>query len=59
MLIHIGEQDGSIVKGSQLYKFRTGTLNSFIEMCRRLYDLGSRRLTQEALVTQQRLEGGF
>lgn len=58
MLIHIGENDGSIWKGSKLYKFRTGALNSFIEMSKRLYDLGSRRLTQESLLAQQRLEGG-
>lgn len=58
MLIYIGENDGSIIRGSKLYKFRTGTLNSFIEMSKRLYDLGSRRLTQESLLTQQRLEGG-
>lgn len=58
MLIHIGENDGSIIRGSKLYKFRTGTLNSFIEMCKRLYDLGSRRLTQESLLYQQRLDSG-
>lgn len=58
MLIYIGENDGSILRGSKLYKFRTGTLNSFIEMSKRLYDLGSRRLTQETLISQQRLENG-
>lgn len=58
MLIYIGEQDGSIPRGSTFYKLRTGLLNSFIEMSKRLYDLGSRRLTQEDLITRQRIDIG-
>ncbi len=58
MLIYIGENDGSIDKGSQYYKFRTGTLNSFIEMSKRQYDLGSRRLSQEDLLARQRIDQG-
>lgn len=58
MLIYQGEQDGSIPRGSQFYKLRTGLLNSFIEMSKRLYDLGSRRLTQEDLITRQRIDIG-
>lgn len=58
MLIYIGEQEGSIRRGTKYYKFRTGTLNSFIEMSKRLYDLGSRRLSQEDLLTRQRIDSG-
>lgn len=57
-LIYIGEQDGSITRGSQYYKLRTGTLGSFIQMASKLYDLGSRRLTQEDLLTRQRIDAG-
>jgi hypothetical protein len=58
MLIYQGEQDHSIPRGSVFYKLRTGLLNSFIEMSKRLYDLGSRRLTQEDLLTRQRIDLG-
>lgn len=59
MLIYLGEQKGVVTRGSVFYKFRTGALNSFIEMSKRMYDLGSRRLSQETLLAQQRLEGGI
>ena len=55
--IHAGERSGDIVKGSPYYKFRTGELRSFIELAKKAADLGSRRLTQETLLQQQRLEG--
>lgn len=58
MLIYMGEQEGAILRGSPLYKLRTGTLQSFIEMSKRLADLGSRRMSQEELLYRQRLEGG-
>lgn len=58
MLIHIGEDNRQIRRGDPYYKFRTGTLRSFIELARKSYDLGSRRLSQEDLITRQRLEGG-
>lgn len=58
MLIYLGEQNGSIVRGDRYYKFRTGPLNSFLEMSKRLYDLGSRRLSQEQLISQQRIDIG-
>lgn len=57
-LIYEAENTDAIVRGSQYYKLRTGQLNSFIEMSKRLYDLGSRRLSQEQLITQQRLDIG-
>jgi len=56
MLIHRGERDGAIMRGSQLYRFRTGELRSFIAIAKRCAELGSRRLSQEQLLTQQRLE---
>lgn len=54
--IHAGERSGDIVKGSPYYKFRTGELRSFIELSKKAADLGSRRLTQETLLQQQRLD---
>lgn len=58
MLIYDGELSGAIPKGSDYYKLRTGRLNSFLEMSKRLFDLGSRRLTQESIISSQRLEHG-
>lgn len=58
MLIYQGELDGSIERGSHYYKLRTGQLNSFIEMSKRLYELGSRRLAQEDLISRQRIDLG-
>lgn len=58
MLIHLAEHEGAVLRGSEFYKFRTGPLQSFIEMSKRLADLGSRRMSQESLLYQQRLEGG-
>lgn len=53
-LIHRGEQEGTILRGSELYRFRTGELRAFIEAAKRCAELGSRRLTQEQLLFQQR-----
>lgn len=58
ILIHKGEDTGAIKRGSQYYKIRTGVLRSFIEMSKKLVDLGSRRLTQEDLLTRQRRDAG-
>lgn len=49
MKIQEAETDGRIDRGSSLYKFRTGELRTFTEMCKRASDLGSRRLTKEQL----------
>ena len=54
--IHSGERSGDIVKGSPYYKFRTGELRSFIELAKKAAELGSRRLTQERLIHDARLE---
>lgn len=44
-MIQRGEADGSIPKGSEYTKFRTGELRTFRELAGRAADLGSRRLT--------------
>ena len=54
MLIFYGEHQGSIEKGSDMYRFRTGPLQSFIYAARKMVDLGSRRLSQESMMTEQR-----
>ena len=55
MLIHAGEREGKIHRGSPYYKFRTGELRSFIELAKKCAELGSRRLSQESLLYQQRI----
>lgn len=45
MMILAGENDGDIAKGSNLYKFRTGELRSFIDIAKARTELGSRRVT--------------
>jgi hypothetical protein len=55
-IIHRGEREGLIPRGSAYYKFRTGELRDFTELAKRAAELGSRRLTQEQLLTQHRLE---
>jgi len=56
MLIHSSERTGDVMRGSPLYKFRTGELRSFIELSKKCAELGSRRLTQEQLLHAQRYE---
>ena len=58
MLIHMGEREGSIKRGSPLYRVRVGALRDFLEMSKEMASLGSRRLTQEQLLAQQRLDDG-
>lgn len=57
MQIYELEKEGVIMRGSKLYKFRTGQLQSFIELSKRCAELGSRRLSQEQLLHSARLEG--
>lgn len=47
------ESDGTVVKGSAKYKFRTGELRSFIEMTRSAVELGSRRVTAAKMEYEQ------
>lgn len=58
MMIFEGEHNKEILKGSEYYKFRTGQLRSFKEMSKMMADLGSRRLTQEDLISRQRYDIG-
>lgn len=60
MLIHEAERDpdSGIVRGHPLVRIRTGALRSFIEMAKKMSDLGSRRLTQEQLLYNQRRDAG-
>lgn len=45
IIIKRGESEGTILKGSAAYKFRTGELRSFLDLVKRSVDLGSRRIT--------------
>ena len=45
MLLQRAEASGVVVRGSKVYKFRTGELRAFTEMAGRAIDLGSRRVT--------------
>lgn len=56
LLIHRAEREGVVFRGTDYYRFRTGELRSFIELARKCAELGSRRLSQEQLLTQQRLD---
>lgn len=58
MLIHNLERNRKIVRGHPLMKFRTGSLRSFIEMAKKMADLGSRRLSAEQLLSDQRYDSG-
>jgi hypothetical protein len=56
MLIHKGNREGVIMNGSPLDLFRVRELRAFIEIAKKAAELGSRRLTQEQLMEQQRFE---
>lgn len=58
ILIHDAEQRKDVIRGAPHYKFRTGQLRSFIDMAKRLSELGSRRLSQEDLLARQRFDAG-
>jgi len=57
-LIHQGEIEGSIKKSSAYYRVRTGPLRAFLEASKKHADLGSRRLTQEEIISRQRYDAG-
>jgi len=58
-LIHEGEATKAISKNAPHYKFRVGPLRSFIDAARKHCDLGSRRLSQEDLLSRQRYDSGI
>lgn len=59
MEIHRGEANGEIMKSSGHYKFRTGELRDFTELCRRAMEMGSRRVTALQLELEHKLEPDF
>ena len=52
------ERNREVPRGHPLNKFRTGSLRSFIEMAKTMVNLGSRRLSQEKLLSDQRYDYG-
>lgn len=57
MLIHEAERDGTVIRNSAMYRFRTGELRDFLELSKRAADLGSRRLTDEQLRYEREISG--
>lgn len=55
--LHRAETDGTIMKGSKGYKFRTGELRQFMQMAKVHIDLGSRRVTAAKLEFDMEAEG--
>lgn len=53
-MIHRGEQEGTIIRSSSWYKFRTGELRDFMEACSKAVELGSRRVTAAKLEAEMR-----
>lgn len=49
ILLQRAESEGTVLKGSKYYKFRTGELRSFTELALRCVELGSRRVTKAQL----------
>ena len=45
IILQRAEAEGSVLKNSRFYKFRTGELRTFTELALRAIDLGSRRVT--------------
>lgn len=56
--IYVLELNGDINRGDPYYKLRTGQLATFIMMARKMMDMGSRRLSNERLLHEQRTDGG-
>lgn len=54
MRLHKAEAEGTVMRGSAHYKFRTGELRDFIELSNRAADLGSRRVTAAQLELEMR-----
>lgn len=57
MLIQQAERLGTVPKNSNYYRLRTGELRTFMEMAKRAADLGSRRLSDEALQLEREALG--
>lgn len=52
--IQRGEAEGTVPKGERVYHFRTGELRTFMELCSKAIDLGSRRVTALQLEIEMR-----
>ena len=57
MELQRAEREGTVLRGSAQYKFRTGELRTFCEIAKAAADLGSRRLSQEDLEYRQATYG--
>lgn len=57
MLILKGEREGSIPRGGNYAKFRTGELRHFLDVCKGARDLGSRRVTVRQLTVEAERTG--
>lgn len=55
-LIHEAELSGAVRPKSPYYRVRTGPLRAFIESAKKHADLGSRRLTQEDMISRERYD---
>lgn len=58
-LIHEGEGTGAVKKSDPYYRVRVGPLRAFLEAARKHCDLGSRRLSQEDLISRQRYDAAL
>jgi hypothetical protein len=50
ILIHKAEREGSVLRGSDYYRFRTGELRAFLDMAKKAAEVGSRRITVEQML---------
>lgn len=57
MLLQAAEREGTVIRGSSHYKFRTGELRTFLEMAKKATELGSRRVTYEQMRQEAELNG--
>ena len=53
MVIFQAEQEGRVTKGSNAYRFRTSQLRTFMEMTKRMMDMGSRRITAVQMLIEE------
>jgi hypothetical protein len=53
------EREGRVLKNSKHYKFRTGELRTFMELCQRAAELGSRRITVAKMEYDKYLDGQY
>ena len=54
MILQRLEADGVVMRGTKMYKFRTGELRTFVELAQRAAELGSRRISVAEMEYKQR-----